>query len=391
MISGKTVVVLSTADWDAPLWTNKQHVASRLAGANRVLYVESLGMRAPTLSVKDLKRLGRRLARAAGVPSARPRPPGLEVLSPAVIPFWGSRLARAYNVPVFSSWLDRQLARRGVASYVLWTYTPLASLILDRLKRRPDKVVYHCVDDLTAFPRIPQAVTRAAEDELFHRADATFFTSRLLCDKKGPLCRRAVFVGNVADPPAELPRVAAEALEGLPRPIVGFSGAIDSAKLDWRTLEKLASPSFPGSLLLVGPLAATEDPSRLEGVLKSPKARWLGGKSQAEASAWMAECDVLAVPYALNDYTRCVFPMKLFEYLHLGKPVVSAPLPEILPFADSVAIAEGPEAFARAVEVAWRTDGEDRRRARREVAGRHTWSALLETMSGCLAETAGAR
>ena len=64
------VIILSTADWDHPLWTNKQHTALALAAAgHRVLYVESLGLRAPRAGRRDLKRIARRLLRMFSLPS----------------------------------------------------------------------------------------------------------------------------------------------------------------------------------------------------------------------------------------------------------------------------------------------------------------------------------
>ena len=52
------VVVLATADWDHPLWTNKQHVAVSLVDAGcRVLYVESLGLRPAQATGRDFRRI----------------------------------------------------------------------------------------------------------------------------------------------------------------------------------------------------------------------------------------------------------------------------------------------------------------------------------------------
>ena len=79
------VIILSTADWDHPLWTNKQHTALALAAAgHRVLYVESLGLRAPRAGRRDLKRIARRLLRMLRLP--RLVAPRVWVWSPPVWP-----------------------------------------------------------------------------------------------------------------------------------------------------------------------------------------------------------------------------------------------------------------------------------------------------------------
>ena len=74
------VVLLATADWDHPLWTNKQHVAVALAAeGHRVLYVESLGLRPAQATARDLSRILKRLRR--GLRGPRRVRPGIWVWS----------------------------------------------------------------------------------------------------------------------------------------------------------------------------------------------------------------------------------------------------------------------------------------------------------------------
>ena len=80
------ILILSTADWDHPLWTNKQHVAVSLhALGHRIIYVESLGIRTPRLYCgRDVFRILRRLRRLLN--PLQQRLPGIWVLSPPVLP-----------------------------------------------------------------------------------------------------------------------------------------------------------------------------------------------------------------------------------------------------------------------------------------------------------------
>ena len=90
------IVLLATADWDHPLWTNKQHVAVSLAAeGNRVLYVESLGLRSAQATARDVSRILKRLRR--GLRGPRRVRPGIWVWSPLVVPGGSAGIALLLN------------------------------------------------------------------------------------------------------------------------------------------------------------------------------------------------------------------------------------------------------------------------------------------------------
>src|ERR1700726_2135978 len=93
-LRGRDIVCVGFADWDTELWTNQHHLMSRLARDNRVLFVESLGLRQPQLARRDLTRIVRRLRRGLAPPRTID---GLHVLSPLVLPFHRYRVVRALN------------------------------------------------------------------------------------------------------------------------------------------------------------------------------------------------------------------------------------------------------------------------------------------------------
>jgi len=145
------VVILSTADFHSAVWTNKQHLATGLAEAGHdVVYIESLGLRAPRLRLSDLRRI---LAKVRAVPDpavvARVVPDRLTILTPRVLPWHGSRLVRRINRWI----LGRTIARRLPTdpSAVFWTFSPLTY----GLPRSGARLVYHCVDLLHEIPGIP--------------------------------------------------------------------------------------------------------------------------------------------------------------------------------------------------------------------------------------------
>ncbi len=98
------IVVLSTADWDNPFWTNKQHVTVELARrGHRVLYIESLGLRQPSVNKKDITRIFRRVMKALKPP--KKVKDNIWVWSPLSIPFNKYAIIRKLNKVLLSGML----------------------------------------------------------------------------------------------------------------------------------------------------------------------------------------------------------------------------------------------------------------------------------------------
>src|SRR5690242_4124519 len=126
-LSGRDIVCVGFADWDTELWTNQHHLMARLARSNRVLFVESLGLRRPQLAGRDLARIARRLRR--GLSPARPAD-GLHVLSPLVVPLHSSALVRRLNARLLPAVVRRACRRLGLHRPILWAYVPQAEALL---------------------------------------------------------------------------------------------------------------------------------------------------------------------------------------------------------------------------------------------------------------------
>jgi len=90
--------------------------------------------------------------------------------------------------------------------------------------------------------------------------------------------------------------------------------------------------------------------------------------------------DILIAPYAVNQATRHVSPLKFYEYLATGKPIVAVPLPSIAEYGHAVELAENPEEFVAACERALKDDPR-KHEARLNIAQKHTWNERIEEMS----------
>jgi glycosyltransferase involved in cell wall biosynthesis len=387
-------LIVATADWDNPLWTNKQHLASRLGAAgHRVLYVESLGLRKPGASRRDIGRMWRRLRRANRL---RRVVGSVWVLSPLVIPLHDSRLVRRANRSIIRRGIGRALRRIGMARPILWTYNPLVLELLEGVEW--SALVYHCVDELAGSPGMPTELLERAERELCRRADLVVASAPALAKSRREFSKRLEYVPNVADfenfvraADPETP-VAAD-LEAIPPPRIGFVGAISNYKLDLELLEEVLRSRPDWSLVMVGPVGGGDPGTRADSLEELPNVHLLGIRRREELPGYLKGFDVCLLPNRINRYTSHMFPLKFFEYLATGRPVVMTPLPSLEEFRHLAFVAEAydPPAFERAIESALDEPAEAPVRKRRvEEARKHDWSSQVERLTGLVREVLGA-
>jgi glycosyltransferase involved in cell wall biosynthesis len=382
-LRGRDVVCVGFADWDTELWTNQHHLMSRLARHNRVLFVESLGLRQPQLARRDLARIARRLRRGLAPPRSAD---GLHVLSPLVLPFHRYRAVRALNARLLPALVRRATRRLGFAANpILWAYVPQAEALLDSLA--PSLVIYHCVDDMAAQAGIDAGAFRAAEARFAARADLVLASAPALAERMRTLARNVLYAPNVAD--TELFATALDpgpidpALAALPAPRIVFTGAIVQTKLDFELLIALARARPDWSFALVGPVGPGDPRTDVSGLAAEPNVHLLGARVYSELPAILRAADAGLIPYARNPLTQSIFPMKVYEYLAAGRPVVSTPLPALEGIAE-VATAPDAEGVAALLERALVQDSDERRAERSRVAASHSWERRLREIEAAI-------
>jgi glycosyltransferase involved in cell wall biosynthesis len=381
-LQGRDIVCVGFADWDTDLWTNQHHLMSRLARENRVLFVESLGLRRPQLAGRDLTRIARRLRRGLRPPRAVD---GLHVLSPLVLPLHRSRIARALNRRLLPVLVRRGARRLGMRRPILWAYVPQAEVLIDALE--PSLILYHCVDDIAAQDRIDTASFRAAEARFAARADLVLASAPALAERLRRISENVLDAPNVAD--SELfsralgPGPLDPGMAALPTPRIVFTGAIVAAKLDLPMLAELARLRPSWSFALVGPIGPGEPRADVSQISGEPNIHLLGPRAYGELPDVLRAADAGLIPYARNALTESIFPMKVYEYLAAGLPVVATPLPALSGVAD-VATAPDAAGIAELLTQALAEDDPDRRAERSRAAASHSWERRLDEIAAAL-------
>ena len=351
------IVMLSTAEWDNPFWTNKQHTACSLAQAgHRVFYIESLGLRSPDASHgRDWKRLFKRLLRAF-LPPKRVRE-NLWVWSPLVIPAASSKFSQNINKVLFSTTLCFYRSLYSFRSAVLWTYNPLSLLYVKR--NLFNAMIYHCVDEISAQPGMNKKLIQAQERKLCSLADHVFVTSSGLYSSRSRWTKHITYLPNVVDSDHFCRERSAAAsasasipfeFESIPEPRLIFVGALSSYKVDFELIQQLAIKRPNYSIVLIGLIGEGDPSTSIEQLLNIKNIYLLGPKPYKQLPRFMHSSSVALLPCVLNDYTRSMFPMKFFEYLAAGLPVVSTRLPSLEEFNDYMNFANTAEEFASLID-----------------------------------------
>jgi glycosyltransferase involved in cell wall biosynthesis len=386
MLEGRDIVCVSFVTWDDH-WGTSQQLMSRLAKKNRVFFMDQpisplsffTGVRKRSAVWQQFKRWLRGPRQVADNVWAGAPPP--------ILPFRTNRVVNALNAAIIRRWLGGCARRLGFRDAIYWNFEPG----LPNLGRgvKPALSVFHCVDDFSAIPYWwhNSANQMALEEACCREADVVICTGRKLVESRRAFNENIHFVPEGADVQAFVAAASAEvavpdSMASLPGKMIGYVGVIDF-RLDVPLIEYMAERRPEWSFALVGPMKGdTMDVAKLKSL---PNVHFLGRQKLEDVPAFVKGMDVTLIPYVLNDYTHHIFPLKLYEYMGAGKPIVATAMEEMLPYeGEEMAIGRSPEEFLAKVDDALATDSSEKADARRRAASTETWDHRVEAVSAII-------
>lgn len=378
MLEGNDIICFAN-DWDGDPLSKKQ-IALRLGQKNRVLWVNSTGIRNPTVSARDVRRAWKKIVQY--FQGCRSVSKNISVFTPLVIPFHGSRAARWVNCRLLTWGLRRACRKLGFQKPITWSFVPSSAEVAGSLGER--LVIYHCVDEYSKFTGTNEAAILGLEQGLMEKADMVVVSSTRLYETKSPhnpntfLVTHGVDVAHFSN--ACRKSVAAPAdCAGLNGPVIGFFGLM-ADWVDTEVFRYLASARPEWSLLLIGEVQT--DTSMLR---KLPNVHLLGRRSYQSLPAYCKAIDVAILPFKINELTIASNPLKLREYLAAGLPVVATPLPEIMKLNSLVRMARTPDEFLVQVETLLKQGKRGPDPAVSVLMERESWDQKLEELSDLIA------
>ena len=374
-------IIAFSKDWHEDP-TSNHHVLRELAKTRRVLWLNSIATRRPSISsARDRGKIKRKLAEVAQ--GAVHVENDLWVATPLVLPLPGNSIATAINQRIVRWTIGALRAQLGIDRFHLWTFLPNTGDYVGTLGE--DLSVYYCVDEWATFSSVDAQVTARAERKLLERVDITFATSRALVAAKREICPYTYHAPHGVDHPLFAKALDSDTaipddLAALPGPRIGFYGTLrDFIDLDLIAQAARLRPDW--SFALIGQQLC--DVSMFRDL---PNVHLLGQKPHGRLPAYCRGFDVGLIPYRMDDRVRYVNPLKLREYLSAGVPVVATPMPEVLPLSHLCRVAASAEDTVRAIEATLAEDSPAARSARSASMAAETWQGRVREITRAIDE-----
>lgn len=246
------------------------------------------------------------------------------------------------------------------------------------------KVLYDVTDDWTeGFGEGPTRERIEADDrEMCRQADEVIVCSERLRELKIAMHSRVSLIPNGVDV-AAYAKIDEANLEPATRswraPVLGYTGSLHPERLNVRLLEELAQ-QWQGTIALVGPNMLGGVAGRLSAL---SNVQITGAVPYSELPGWMRAMDVMIVPHLVSRFTDSLNPLKLWEYLAAGRPIVSTPVAGFRDYPQHVRLADDVDSFLTSCLEAL-DEPADAAHRRQSEASEHGWDRRIELVKECL-------
>jgi teichuronic acid biosynthesis glycosyltransferase TuaH len=381
MLKGRDIIVIGIQPWYFEIGSNCKNIALEFAKNNRVLYVNMPVNRKTYYA--DLK--GDGLAEHISI--IKNKSNGIKLIQENLWQFFPACILESINwIPSTTAfkklnYLNNKrfskeilLATRelGFKDPVLFNDNDFFTGQHLKEMLQPSVYIYYSRDYLRGFDYWKKHGDKL-EPEMIRKADAAVANSVYLADYCREFNEHSYYVGQgcdlrLFDHTARHPQPAE--MENLKGPVIGYVGAITSERLDPEIIKIIATTHPEWNVVMVGPEDKTFGESELH---QLSNVIFTGRKTLEELPAYVQHFNVCINPQLLNQATRGNYPLKVDEYLAMGKPVVATHTPAMEAFREHCYLAASPTEYPALVESALEYNCPSKAEARIAFAKTHTW------------------
>lgn len=371
----QSIIFFSSDDWG---WkTSKYQLSTRFANDNKVLFVSSIGFRAPTASSDDMKRIWNKLKGFfKGVKQVNPN---LYVLTPLVIPFSWFPFRSAINKLILKmqvGWAKRKL---GMSKPFLFVFSENWHDYVVNMSRQ--KLIYYTVDEQASFAGLDEQRFIEQDRSMNQMADVIFCSARTLYEKNKQNNNNTHYMPHgvnyelFSQTIKDSTPVASE-MKAIKGPIFLFFGHISYDWVDKDLVKYLAEKKPDWSWVYVGRYSMDENEfDQYDNIYL------LGEKEFETLPSYCKGADIATIPFVYSELTNNCNPLKLPEYFSAGLPVVSTNIPEVRrAYGDEVYIGNDNESFLKACEQALNENDNQKNLSRSHEMAAHSWEQRIQNI-----------
>jgi glycosyltransferase involved in cell wall biosynthesis len=387
MLQGELIICFSTMNWDF-LWTRKQRFMDMLAAkGNTVVYVE------PVASFVSKVLRSEEKSQASFWGKSRKVKENLYVLTPPLLLPGQCRIpyVSKINQIYVTGFVKRFLNQMNFYSQpIVWNYSICTENIIGNLNAK--FILYECVDSTADYPKVNKKVVLDMEEKVMKQCNVIFATARGLVKNLSLQHDKVFYAPNgvnykhfalAQDPATEIPLE----LINCKRPIIGFVGGI----YEWIDLDliySMAQLRHDWTIVMVGPVGKRVDIQQLKTMTNIIIT---GSKSLTELPGILKSFDVCINPFKQNKLSKHVNPLKVYEYLAAGKPVVSTEMEELFKLKEVISFVSTAQKFIDEIEKILAKEDSDCVKLRQSLICQYDWENLLSDVCNKIGIEMGGR
>lgn len=372
-----TFVVFGGIDW---WYHNRAHIdpqlTRRFAKKGKTLYINSIVMTKFKTGEKKmfLKKVKRKLKSI--FTGLKKTEEGFWVYSPFSMPVHHIFLAKWLNDILLSFQIRVVTYKLGINNPVVIIANPAAVDVALRMKKL--RLIYQRTDRFEEADGVDVDVILKCDRKLKAKSDLTFYVNNMIYNEELSQCKRAIFLDHGVDfdkfALADRDSFIPAEMTNIPKPIIGYFGTIYKNSVDIELAAKVAD-LLPGmSFVYIGTLY-----EKYSNLSEKNNVWMLGQKTYDEIPHYGKCFDVAILPWNRNRWTEASNPIKVKEYLALGKPFVCTPyFSELENYRDVAYVGESPKEFAECIKKALQEDSLDKIEYRRKKIEPDTWDSKAE-------------
>lgn len=387
MLKNHSIICFAPSDWWGMNPSCTTHIMKRLAASNKILYINPFSSDLLGVTKTKRKGFGQRLVRKLKSMTKwlKKADKNLYVFSPLFIPVQGKKGFDQLNNHLLAWQIKLACRFAGITEPLLWIENVRAADLLDHFKR--SLKIYHvsdlfCHDGYVSNKNIQ--VSR--EKKIADAADCIICVSKELCALKKQDYSHVHYLPHGVDfeafyQAATEARIA-ERVRDIPRPIAGYFGTLTGSN-DIALWEFCAEKMPDVSFVLAGRVTGG-DYSRLQAM---KNVYMPGFVPYEQIPALCTGFDVCMLNWKMSPWIRSCNPLKMFEYMASGRPIVSVAIQEAEQYNECISIAADQEDFCRLLRWELTHDTQERRQKRVDIARQHDWGQKVSALSDIIETT----